>query len=45
LRHDIIPQFNKINTSYKKNINNLSNYLEEVKGFIDIEIEKFLNEE
>ncbi len=45
LRHDIIPQFEKINSNYKQNINNLSSYLEEVKDFIDIEIEKFLTEQ
>jgi len=27
LRHEIIPQFEKINSNYKQNINNLSNYL------------------
>jgi tRNA(Ile)-lysidine synthase TilS/MesJ len=45
LRHDIIPQFNEINTNYKTNINNVLNYLEEVKEFIDIEVEKFLKEQ
>ena len=45
LRHDIIPQFENINSNYKQNINNLSSYLEEVKDFIDTEVEKFLAEQ
>ena len=45
LRHDIIPQFEKINSNYKSNINNLSRYLEEVKIFIDLEVNKFLDEQ
>lgn len=45
LRHDIIPQFSKVNSNYKSNINNLIKYFEELKGFIDTEIEKFLEEE
>lgn len=45
LRHDIIPQFEHVNSSYKNNINNLSNYLEEVKDFIDKEVNKFLTEQ
>lgn len=45
LRHDIIPQFEKINKNYKQNINNLTNYLEEVKNHIDKEVEDFLEEQ
>lgn len=45
LRHDIIPQFEDINSNYKKNINNLSKYLEEIKEFIDIQVEDFLKEQ
>ena len=45
LRHDIIPQFESVNSNYKKNISNLSSYLEEVKDFIDNEIKKFLTEQ
>jgi tRNA(Ile)-lysidine synthase len=45
LRHNIIPQFEKINSNYKQNINNLSSYLEEVKEFIDNEVTKFLYEQ
>ena len=45
LRHDIIPQFEKINSNYKSNINNLSRYLEEVKTFIDLEVSKFLDDQ
>lgn len=45
LRQDIIPEFESVNSNYKKNISNFQNYLEEVKDFIDDEIEKFLNEQ
>lgn len=45
LRHNIIPQFSEINSNYKININNLISHLEEIKLFIDNEIEKFLTEQ
>ncbi len=45
LRHDIIPQFEKVNKNYKQNINNLTNYLEEVKNHIEKEVEDFLEEQ
>ncbi len=45
LRHDIIPQFEKINWNYKKNISNLISYLEEIKEFLDKEVKKFLDEQ
>lgn len=45
LRHNIIPQFSEINSNYKTNINNLISHLEEIKLFIDNEIEKFLKEQ
>ena len=45
LRHNIIPLFENINSNYKNNINNLSNYLEEVKDFIDTEVKNFLYEQ
>ncbi len=45
LRHNIIPQFEEINSNYKKNINDLSKYLEEIKEFIDKEVELFLKEQ
>lgn len=45
LRHDIIPQFEVINSNYKSNINNLISYLEEVKYFIDNQVEEFLKEQ
>ena len=45
LRHDIIPQFEEINSNYKQNINNLISYFEEVKNHIDKEIEEFLKEQ
>ena len=45
LRHNIIPKFNEINSSYKENINNLSKYLEEVKEYLDKEVKDFLKEQ
>jgi len=34
LRNNILPQFGEINSNYKKNINNLISYFEEVKDFM-----------
>ncbi|MDD3145324.1 MAG: tRNA lysidine(34) synthetase TilS [Candidatus Gracilibacteria bacterium] len=45
LRHDIIPQFEKINGNYKKNISNLISYFEEIKEFLDKEVKDFLDEQ
>lgn len=45
LRHDIIPQFEKINSNYKSNISNLMNYLEELKNFLDKQVNDFLYEQ
>ena len=45
LRHNIIPKFKDINSNYKKNLNNLITYLEEVKENIDIQINNFLKEQ
>ncbi|MDD3793944.1 MAG: tRNA lysidine(34) synthetase TilS [Candidatus Gracilibacteria bacterium] len=45
LRHDIIPQFKKINTNYKENISNLISYFEEIKDFLDKEVKDFLEEQ
>ena len=45
LRNNIIPKFEEINSSYKKNISNTINYFEEVKEFIDSEIDIFLEEQ
>jgi len=45
LRHDIIPQFEKINSNYKENISNLMNYLEELKEFLDKQVDDFLYEQ
>jgi tRNA(Ile)-lysidine synthase len=45
LRHDIIPKFESINSNYKKNLNNLISYLEEVKQNIDKQIYDFLKEQ
>jgi len=42
LRHDIIPLFERINKSYKKNINNTLDYFENIKEFIDDEVKNFL---
>jgi len=45
LRNTIIPKFEEINSSYKKNIKNTIAYFEEVKAFIDSEVEGFLEEQ
>lgn len=42
LRLDIIPMFEQINSNYKENISNLTNYLSSMKDFIDFEIKSFL---
>ncbi len=42
LRHNIIPQFEKINKNYKQNINNTISYFEDLKQHIDQEVRKFL---
>jgi len=43
LRHEIIPKFEKVNTSYKQNISKTLDYFEDLKNFIDIEVKKFLS--
>ena len=45
LRHDIIPQFEKINSNYKSNISNLISYFEEIKEFLDKQVTDFLYEQ
>jgi len=45
LRHDIIPQFEKINSKYKWNINNVIQYFSTLKDYIDDEIIHFLWED
>lgn len=45
LRHDILPQFEKINWNYKTNISNLISYFEEIKDFLDKEVKAFLDEQ
>jgi len=45
LRNNIIPKFEEINSNYKKNIKNLTNYFEEFKDYLDQEIEEFLKEQ
>lgn len=42
LRNKIIPNFKRINTSFKKNISNTLNYFEELKNYIDDEVRDFL---
>ena len=42
LRHEIIPKFENINTSYKQNISKTLDYFGDLKKFIDIEVKKFL---
>jgi len=45
LRHDIIPQFEKINSNYKSNISNLINHFEEIKDFLEKQVSDFLYEQ
>jgi tRNA(Ile)-lysidine synthase len=45
LRHEIIPPFEKVNSNYKNNLNNLIKYFEEVKENIDSQIFNFLKDE
>lgn len=45
LRHDIIPQFEKVNKNYKKNIANTMQYFEEVKEHLQKEVDNFLEEQ
>jgi len=45
LRNTIIPKFEEVNSSYKKNIKNTINYFEQVKEFIDSEVKIFLEEQ
>ncbi len=42
LRHNIIPQFERVNSSYKQNIGATISYFEELKSFVDDEVERFL---
>jgi tRNA(Ile)-lysidine synthase len=42
IRLQILPQFEKVNPSYKKNISNIIQYLEAAKEHIDSEIQEFL---
>lgn len=42
LRQETLPQFEDINTNYRKNIQNTLSYFEELKDFIDYEVKKFL---
>jgi tRNA(Ile)-lysidine synthase len=41
-RHNILPEFERINSNYKNNLNNLISYLEEIKENIDKQIIDFL---
>jgi tRNA(Ile)-lysidine synthase len=45
LRNNIIPKFEEINSNYKKNVNNLTSYFEELKNHIDTELKEFLKEQ
>lgn len=45
LRNEIIPKFEKVNWSFKKNISNTLNYFEDLKNFVDQSVEIFLNEQ
>lgn len=45
LRHDIIPEFTHINSKYKQNISQFTQYLQDVKQHLDEQIEEFLSEQ
>ena len=42
LRHEVLPKFETINTDYRSAITNFIEYSEELKSWIDNEVEKFL---
>ncbi|MDD3646569.1 MAG: tRNA lysidine(34) synthetase TilS [Candidatus Gracilibacteria bacterium] len=42
IRHEILPKFERLNSNYKQNINNIINYFEDLKSFIDEEVKNFL---
>lgn len=42
-RHEIIPDFYKLNKNFKSNISNLLNYFSDLKNYIDDEVKFFLN--
>jgi tRNA(Ile)-lysidine synthase TilS/MesJ len=44
LRHEVLPKFETINTDYRSAITNFIEYTEELKSWIDNEVEKFLGE-
>jgi hypothetical protein len=43
LRHEIIPKFEKVNKNYKENISKTLDYFQDLKNFIDEEVQKFLD--
>jgi len=45
LRNEIIPKFKRVNSNYKKNILKTLKYFEDLKEYIDIEVEKFIKEQ
>jgi len=45
LRNNIIPQFSEVNPAYKKNLNNLMTYFEELQKDLEARVEDFLTEQ
>jgi tRNA(Ile)-lysidine synthase TilS/MesJ len=45
LRNEIIPKFERVNSNFKQNIAKTMLYFEELKQYIDKEIEEFLKEQ
>ena len=42
IRNNILPEFEKINKDYRKNIGNFMNYMSEMKEFVDNQVYNFL---
>jgi tRNA(Ile)-lysidine synthase len=45
MRLAILPEFETINTNYKGNISHLLSYFEEMKSFVDLQVQEFLWDE
>jgi len=45
LRHDIIPHFKEINKNFKAHISKLISHFEEIKEYLDLQVNDFLKEQ
>ena len=43
IRHEVLPPFEKINPEYRQALSNFIDYTEELKSWIDMEVESFLS--